>query len=298
MKKRNVLPVLAGIILLALSIPARGEFRMEKNLKLDPGGRFVLDSDAGSVTVNGSSASGANVVITSDRDDASSLFEFGFEDGPATARVTARRTFRFGWPKHFSLHYEVRVPTNTRLDVKTGGGGIETFSLRGDANLNTSGGSIEVSGLSGALTAHTSGGHIRLREVGGDARVETSGGGIEVASQDGNLRAHTSGGPIRIDGVTGRVEAHTSGGSVHATFARGNTRGGTLETSGGSIRVGLDPSANLDIDASTSGGSVSSALPLQITGRISGSSLHGTLGAGGETLRLHTSGGSIYLEAR
>lgn len=298
MRKDHRLHLVAATIFLAVAIPVRAEFRMEKNLKLDAGGRFVLDSEAGSVTVTGSPESGANVVITSNRDDVESLLEFDFADGPGTARVTARRKHGFSWHKNLSLHYEVRVPDATHLEVRTGGGGVRVSGLRGDAQLDTSGGSIEVSSLAGRLTAHTSGGDISLRQVNGDASIETSGGSIEVDSLGGSLRAHSSGGPIRIEGVSGRVDAHTSGGSVHATFDQGNSKGGVLETSGGSIRVKLDPKTNLNLEASTSGGSVNTDLPIKVMGRISGSSLEGALGSGGETLRLHTSGGSIHIEAR
>lgn len=297
-RKHRGLPVLAAMVFLALGSPARAEFRMEKNLKLEPGGRFVLDSDSGSVSVTGTPQSGANVVITSSREDAESLFNFSFEDGAGTARVTARRKYGFKWHKNVSLHYEVRVPASTRLELRTGGGSVKVYGIRGESDLHTSGGSIDVSSLAGNLMAHTSGGDINLRQVDGDARIETSGGGIEVVSLDGSLRANTSGGPIRIESVSGRVDAHTSGGSVHATFDRGNTRGGVLETSGGSIQVKLDAKVNLNLDASTSGGSVWTDLPITVVGRISGSALQGTLGAGGETLRLHTSGGSIRIEAR
>ena len=297
MRKVHGLAVLTGIALIALATPLRAEFRLEKNLKLDPGGRFVLDSDAGSVTVMGSKESGANVVITSDREDLQTLFELAFEGGPGTARVTARKKFHWSWHERLSLHYEVRVPTQTALELRTGGGGIQVHAIKGESSLHTSGGSIEVSGLAGKLEANTSGGNIKIREVDGDAHIETSGGGIEVDSLDGNLRAHTSGGPIRIERVSGRVDAHTSGGSVRAAFSHGNTRGGVLETSGGSIHVTVDPSANLDIDASTSGGGVSWDLPIKAVGTTSRNSLHGTLGSGGETLRLRTSGGSIHLSS-
>ena len=127
--------------------------------------------------------------------------------------------------------------------------------------------------------------------------MDTSGGQIEAASIDGSLTAHTSGGPIRVDRVTGYVEAKTSGGPISVNFGRGSPRGGMLETSGGSIEAGVDRSSNLEIDASTSGGSVTSDLPIQVVGKISNTSLHGSLGSGGETLRLHTSDGSIHIRA-
>jgi DUF4097 and DUF4098 domain-containing protein YvlB len=114
---------------------------------------------------------------------------------------------------------------------------------------------------------------------------------------DGNLHAHTSGGGIRIEKVSGYVEAKTSGGPIRATYSPGNRHGGELETSGGPIEIAIDPAANLNLDASTSGGSVSSDLPVRVVGTISHSSLHGSIGSGGEELRLHTSGGSIHIHA-
>jgi DUF4097 and DUF4098 domain-containing protein YvlB len=308
----------AGLALLAVLVAApgaRADSRIEKNLKLDPGGKFVLDSDAGSVTLMGSSERGANVVITSNRDDLQDLLEFNFEDGPNTARVTAKRRHHFNW-HNFSVHFEIRVPTQTQLDLHTGGGGVRVASIHGDSELNTSGGSMEVTELEGRLHAETSGGGVRLRDINGEARVGTSGGNIEADNVKGSLRAETSGGPIRaeriggdlyaetsggsihVEGVAGHLVAKTSGGSVEVVFDKGNGRGGEVETSGGSIRVAVDPKVNLTFDASASGGGVTvDELPITVQGRISSSSLHGNLGSGGENLRLHTDGGSIHIRA-
>jgi DUF4097 and DUF4098 domain-containing protein YvlB len=296
MRKVSIL-LLAALIVPALAAFAAASSRIEKTLKLEPKGRFVLESDVGSVALTGASSSGARVVITSDRDDFATLYNVSFEDNPGSASVIVRRKEHFGWSEHISVHFEVQVPSQTQTEIRTGGGSITLSNLRGDSEVRTSGGPIDVSGLSGRLDAKTSGGPIHLQEVDGDARVDTSGGKIEVASLDGSLTAHTSGGPIRVDRVTGYVEAKTSGGPIFVNFGRGNARGGVLETSGGSIEAEVDSSANLEIDASTSGGSVTSDLPIRVVGKISSSSLHGSIGSGGETLRLHTSGGSIHIRA-
>jgi len=297
MKKLNIL-MLTGLAALAIVIPAAARSHIEKTLKLAPNGRFTLESDVGSVTLSGTSSSGAHVVIDADREDFESRYTINFEENSGSASVTVRRKDRFSWNnEHGSVHFEIEVPSQTQTNVRTGGGSITLSSLRGESELKTSGGSIDVSGLTGKLDANTSGGSIHLREVTGDSRADTSGGGIEVDSLDGSLTAHTSGGSIHIDRVSGYVEAKTSGGPIHVNFGRGNARGGVLETSGGSIEALLDRSANLDIDASTSGGHVESDLPVRVVGKISGSSLHGSLGSGGETLRLHTSGGSIHIKS-
>jgi DUF4097 and DUF4098 domain-containing protein YvlB len=280
-----------------MAVPAAAESRIEKNLDLQPGGRFTLASEAGSVSVTGASRSGAHIVITSERDDLNSELELTFTSSANWASVTARRKNESGWSHGLSVHFEIEVPTETHTELRTGGGSITLSGLRGGADVKTSGGGIEVTGLTGNLEAHTSGGPIHLREVTGDAHVATSGGPIDVDALDGSLQAHTSGGGIHINRVTGYVEAKSSGGPIRATYSPGNRHGGDLETSGGSIEVGLDPSANLNLDASTSGGSVSSDVPVRVVGTVSHSSMHGSIGSGGEDLRLHTSGGSIHIRA-
>jgi Putative adhesin len=288
---------LIALVAAVLVIPTLADSRIEKSLSLAPGGRFVLDADSGSVSVTGTDQSGASIVITSNRDDLQNLFEFKFDDDSGAVRVRAERREHWSWFDNLNLHYEIRVPKSTQLDIKTGGGGIEVNSIARDADLKTSGGSIQVLGVVGKLHAQTSGGHVHAEEVQGDADLETSGGSIEADSIDGSLSAHTSGGSIHIQRVTGRVDAHTSGGGITAALGKKNGHGGTLETSGGSISASIDPSANLHIDASTSGGHVSSDLPIRVSGSMSSHELHGALGSGGETLVLHTSGGSIHLSA-
>jgi DUF4097 and DUF4098 domain-containing protein YvlB len=127
--------------------------------------------------------------------------------------------------------------------------------------------------------------------------VATSGGPIDAESIDGNLQAHTSGGGIRINRVSGYVDAKTSGGAIRATYSPGNRHGGVLESSGGSIELAIDPSANLNLDASTSGGSVHTDLPVRVVGDVTHSHMRGSIGSGGEELRVHTSGGSIHIRA-
>lgn len=292
---------------------ALAESRMERTLKLEPGGEFSIDTDMGGVTVTGVSASGVRVVITSRR-ELDDLLRFDFEEGARRAAITARKRHPISsWimDGDTRVRFEIQVPAQTSVKVHTSGGAISLSGTRAPARLNTSGGRIEVRDLQGDLEADTSGGSIRLRDIKGQSRVETSGGGIEAVDCDGRLQAetsggsihterirgdmrvHTSGGGIHIREAGGRVEADTSGGSIEASFSRGNARGGSLESSGGGISVALDPSVGLSIDAH--GNSVSTDLPLTIQGEFSRGSLRGALGRGGESLRMRSSGGSVRI---
>lgn len=313
--KARALPVAATLAGLAwlLAAPAAAEDRIEKDLKLDPGGEFRLETDLGGVTVTGSPDAGAHVVITSRRKDLNDLLTFRFEEGAGSARVIAKKKHHSWFSDHGdNVQYEVRVPAQTRVMVDTSGGSIKISGLRGRAKLDTSGGGIRVDDLAGDLEADTSGGSIHLADVKGTVRAQTSGGGIEGRNLDGSVHAESSGGSIELEKVTGdleaetsgggirivdaggRVHADTSGGSIEASFTKGNSKGGTLETSGGGIEVSVDPEADLSIQAS--GNSVKTDLPLRVQGEISRGNLTGSLGKGGNTLRLHTSGGSVRIQ--
>lgn len=319
MKTNRWLVALIAPMLLAVLLPAwgRADYHRERTLKLEPGGRFVIESSSGSVTITGASQSGAHIEITSNRSDLENLFDISYQENPGEARVIVRKKYEHMWEHNLQLHFDVQVPAETSVEVKTGGGSVKISDLRRDADLSTAGGSIKVSDLTANLKAHTSGGSIDLRQITGNAHVDTSGGAIQgdsiggrldartsggpITLDDikGDLLAHTSGGSIRISNAGGKVDANTSGGSVEVAFAQGNSRGGIVETSGGGVRVALDPHVNLTLDASTSSGPVrTTGVPIQVLGTISPSHIHGTIGSGGETLRLHSDGGSIHIEAR
>ncbi|HEY1252228.1 MAG TPA: hypothetical protein VGH97_13670 [Thermoanaerobaculia bacterium] len=306
-----------GFVLGFGALPGRlyADTRVEKTLRLEPGGEFRLDTDMGKVTVTGTSESGARVVITSKHKDLDELMSFRFEEHAGSVSIVARKKHRFSFFGNSgdNVQYEIQVPASTRLSIETSGGGITISGMRDTVKLNTSGGGIRVRDQVGDLDADTSGGGIRLTDVKGKVRANTSGGGvvaegidgsiraessggsIELARVSGDIDAETSGGGIRIEQAGGRVHADTSGGGIEATFAKGNSMGGTLETSGGGIEVGLDPEADLSIEASGNG--VRSDLPLRVQGEISRGRLSGNLGKGGNTLRLHTSGGSVRIQS-
>jgi DUF4097 and DUF4098 domain-containing protein YvlB len=302
-----------------LAAPALSDTRIEKNFALAPGGRLLVDIEAGSVSLTGTSGSECRVVITSSREDLDEKLDFSFEESAGEVRIVAKRKgkSRYGsWNFKGKLRVEIEVPERTEIDLDTSGGSLEVDSIVGDVRLDTSGGGIRVTRVRGEVLADTSGGGITIQDVEGDVKADTSGGGIHIENVNGEVRADTSGGgitlhdvtgdlvadtsggSIKIRGAGGRVEADTSGGPIDVEFAPGNSEGGSLSTSGGGITVTLDAGANLEIDASTSGGSVRSDLPITVRGEMDKRSIRGTLGGGGTTLKIRASGGGIRIQER
>jgi hypothetical protein len=305
-----VLAALAALPAAALA----ADSRMEKVLKLEPGGSFRLETDLGSVTVSGKASSDVRLVVTS-RKPLEDLLDFRFAEGSGSVHVVARRKHRFSdWLGDTGrVQYEIEVPRQTALDIDTSGGKIAIENIGARAKLNTSGGGIQVRSLAGDLDADTSGGSIALSDIQGRMRVQTSGGGIEGSNLDGALSAETSGGSIELQRVSGditatssgggihiteaggRVQAETSGGGIETSFAKGNARGGSLETSGGGIEVSIDPEVGFEIDAE--GNYVKTDVPVRVVGEVSRHSLKGSLGKGGEILKLRTSGGGVRIKS-
>jgi hypothetical protein len=182
--------------------------------------------------------------------------------------VSARRkpgrvwTQVFGDRGQVQFSAEVKVPADMAVD------------------LDTSGGAIRVQGRRTAAV-----------------KADTSGGSITVDGGSGDIDVDTSGGSIRIGQALGQVRADTSGGGITVEYVGPSARTVGLDTSGGSINVGVDPRASLKISADTSGGRVS-VEGLDLTQVVRDRQrIAGAINDGEGTLRAHTSGGSIRIEA-
>jgi len=317
--KRITIVAALGVVIGLFATSAWADFKQERTLKLEPGGTFTLESDIGDVVLTGESASGARVLVTSDK-DLERDFDVSFDE---TARgVTVKIKQRGAMRRLFSRWFEndhtritVQVPAKTDVRLSTSGGSVRVSRLTGVVDMHSSGGSLDVDAIEGNINGGTSGGSIRMRDVHGNIvantsggsititdvrgglRADTSGGGITIAEVSGELRASTSGGSVDVRGAGGRVEASSSGGGVTVRFATGNSSGGVVSSSGGSVRTEIDPGAKISIDATASGGSVTSDVPVTIQGKVEQDSLRGDMNGGGPLLRLRSSGGGVRISA-
>lgn len=305
----------ATILPLFLPSPACASSLIEKDLALEPGGRFVLETDEGSVVLTGTEESGVHLRIRARRDDLEEKMEFKFEERAGEVVVRAMRKQRFSW-RGTGVGFEITVPRRCEVSVQTSGGSIEVRHLEGEVELDTSGGSIAAREIQGGLTVRTSGGSLELSQIDGNVEGETAGGSVSVSDVRGSLRAQTSGGSIEVDdvakdlevetsggsiqirGAGGRVDAHTSGGSIEVGFLEGNAAGGDISTSSGQVSIGIDPDVSITVDAKASSGRVETDLPIgsKREGRRR-SELSGDLGSGGELLRVRCSAGSVEIFA-
>jgi hypothetical protein len=123
--------------------------------------------------------------------------------------------------RHWSVSYEIWLPKQSNLDVKTVNGGIKIADVRGTIETSNVNGGVELLRLAGEVKSSTVNGGVKV-ELGGATwegnglSVSTTNGGIRFSvpeSYSANVETSTVNGGIHCDfpiSVQGRLEKHVS----------------------------------------------------------------------------------------
>lgn len=312
-----------------------------------PGGKLTIDADFGAIDVQSADADNVSVRVRraaqlkEDRRAGEILKNFDVQMTHAAVDVKIEAKFRGPikqWKKakkRLDVQFEIVVPRNYTLDLKTADAEISVVDIVGDVSVHTAGAGLRLQNIIGHIDGTTSGGNVDLKAFEGDATLRTSGGNIMLDGGTGDVKAKTSGGNIQMMGVMGAVNGDTSGGTVTLRGCKGGadvktaggsievendgpvlakTSGGSircllqaavssqnllldLETIGGSINVSLVPDIAATVEARVLGGSVTTEFPVAVetTGTVKPDQLRGTINGGGSLLKLFSVGGNVIL---
>ena len=275
-------PLGIALVLLAASSVNAAEKRLDRTFAVSPGGTLIVDADSASVRVSGNDTNQVSVRMST-RDSEENLAKTTLDalqnaDGVTVTLRRQRKSSWFNWGSwNGEQRIDVTVPRRYGVSVRTGGGSVELRDTIGPATLRTSGGDIDA------------------KNVNGTVELRTSGGGILAESIQGDVDAETSGGDIRLLLVDGKIKGRTSGGSVRCSLVGGN-RGISATTSGGDIELTLPRAVAGNLEMSTSGGDITTDIPVTAT-VLKNDHLRGSLNGGGQEIEARTSGGSIRLRA-
>ncbi|WP_406490393.1 DUF4097 family beta strand repeat-containing protein [Streptomyces phaeochromogenes] len=169
----------------------------------------------------------------------------------------------------------VELPTSSNVDMTGAGtsvigegrlGDVRVKTSAGDVRLDTTGplqlkaphGSTTVDRVEGLAEITSSTGNVRVGLVDGPAVLKHSHGTMTVGAVTGELRVNGANGAIDIARVEASVVGTTTNGLLRvAEVARGNIQ---LETSNGSIEIGIREGTAAWLDVSTNHGQVRNTL--------------------------------------
>jgi DUF4097 and DUF4098 domain-containing protein YvlB len=195
--------------------------------------------------------------------------------------------------------YDVRLPKNTNLILKTTHGYIKCENIEGNVTAATTHDEIECRSITGDL---------RLNTTHGDITLEHINGGVEAGTTHDSIRAEYVSGPVELKTThgeivcrqldTNRLQARTSHDDVNIGFV--NSIEGQIEadveTSHGNIDFDLPVNFAGSIFMSTTHGRIKSDVPVVVKGEISEDRISGTIGDGSGRIDLRTTHGSIIVE--
>ncbi len=269
---------LAFVVLFAWRASAQDKKQFRYTVQ--PGATLNLVSDYGAVKIRAAQA--GQIVVAATR--ASRKVEVdGLQNGnriELRSRYSEKVSDAEG-----GVDYDVQVPADTHVIVRTASGPVQVQAVAGDIVVDTDNGNVEIRNANG---------HVKVRTVGGAITLENL--------HDGFIDATSVGGQVSMHEVSGKsVTVNTTSGPI--TYAGDCAGNGiySFTSHSGTIDVSLPTSASIEVTARSVNGSVENDFPFNAPTHstmalVQGKSLAGSSNSGAASVSIRTFSGRIRVK--
>jgi hypothetical protein len=301
MSRRSIAVVLVSLFILTTASTASAKSReirqdFHGEFEVQPGARLELHHGDGDVTITPWDQDRIDIQVRYHVDitrygfGSDEQFDVKFEQKGDTVRVKEHRdgTVNFGFysRKRLEYSYKIQAPAYMVLDLTGDDGDVTLSGWRADLTVDLDDGDLFLSDIRTDL--------IQADMDDGDIDGSNIEARIEVSSDDGDL-----------------VLRALSSRAVHANMDDGDTRLEFIDPPAGIVHIvsddgdmelSLPPGASFRYEIGTDDGQVRLNLPEELSSetssRIKDGKFFGTIGAGGDQVRLLTDDGDVELSIR
>jgi hypothetical protein len=220
---------------------------VSRTVKLDPGGKLILKSFSGRVTVTGTDAAEVvvNAVRRAPRERLNRITLDVHPEGSNTVYIDANHRDHswYSWGNNVvDTDLEVKVPRRTNLDVNVFSAPVTVDAVEGSHKLNGFSSRLTLNDVSGPVRAHTFSGPIIIREKNWEANQQ-----IDVDTFSGNIELRvpeTAKGTVSFNTFSGHLNSEmpltlhsTSRKNLRAELGGGGDGMLRFKTFSGSVRI-------------------------------------------------------------
>jgi DUF4097 and DUF4098 domain-containing protein YvlB len=273
---------LVTFVVLATAICASADNRKEFRFTVSPGAVISVTNQYGPISVKPGSGSQVVVVAVLHSD------QVEIDHTQSGNRVDVLSHLLSGASADAGrVDYEVSVPADASVTLRTSTGVLHAEGLHGDVTLESSQANVEVRDISNA--------HVHVRTLNGSvALTNIRNGHVEVTSVSGD---------VTLNGVSGLlVQVNSTSGKIRYEGDFGNSGEYMLTSHSGDIEASAPNDASIDVTARSVKGKVENDFLLEPKHTPfvvrAGSAFAGTMNKAASSVRLFSFSGKIHLKKR
>lgn len=184
-----------------------------------------------------------------------------------------------------------------RAAVETTFGDVTARNVGGELRAKTEHGSVQAIDVSGAVTVRASFDDVVLERIKGPVEVSVEHGGFRAKALEKGAKARVSGDEVVLDGFRGAVDVEVQRAGIQLIPSGPLGDPITATATHGGIRMQVPRESRMALEAAAPGGEVQVDVPGLVLSRTDAGHASGTMGGGGNAVRLTADHGDVHVEA-